>query len=496
MHVDTIVALSTPPGVGALAVVRLSGPAALVVLGRVAPDLDRSPTPRVSHLARIVDPRTSEELDRALVTVYPAPASYTGEDVVEVSGHGGWLAPALVVAACVAAGARPAEPGEFTRRAYLNGKLDLVQAEAVLDLVQSRSRALHHAALHQLERGLSSRISELRERLIHLEALLAHHIDFPEEDDAPVPRERILEHARDVETSLARLLETAPQGELLREGALTVLAGRPNAGKSSLFNALIGEDRAIVTEYPGTTRDALEAVVSVGSFPFRLVDTAGLRESAEPVERIGIEVARRFLDRADLVLLCVDGQVDDHSVEARFLAEMADRPVVIVRTKADLPHRSADLAVVTSVDHRAPTPPGDPEQSSAATETALRVPATLGGEPLAASRSAHVAGEIDVSVVTGQGMDALQELLPSLVYGGLVRAGADVPVLTRARHSAAVGEALVELRAFVSAMEAGVPAELAATHLRPAEAALEELLGTIPPEEVLDRLFREFCIGK
>jgi tRNA modification GTPase len=458
VEVDTIVAVSTPPGAGAVAVVRLSGPAALDVLRQVAPSLPRSPAPRSSHLARIVEPATGAEVDRALVTFFAGPASYTGEDVVEISGHGGWLAPSLVVNACVQAGARRAEAGEFTRRAYLNGKLDLVQAEAVLDLVESRSPALHRAALRHLERGLSDRISELRSRLVHLEALLAHHIDFPEEDDAPVPRERILEEARDVLASLALLLETAPEGELLREGALAVLAGRPNAGKSSLFNALIGEERAIVTEHPGTTRDAIEAVVSLGGFPFRLVDTAGLRDDPEPVERIGIDVARRFLERADLVLLCVDA-VGGDGVESRFLEEVGERPVVVVRTKADL----------------AIAPEGGAE------DPAL---------------SAAAAGDVQVSVVTGQGLGALRKLLPALVYEGLVRASSDVPVLTRARHTAAVRQAFEEVAAFVSAVEAGVPAELAATHVRPAESALEELLGVISPDEILDRLFGEFCIGK
>jgi tRNA modification GTPase len=407
---------------------------------------------------------SGDEVDRALATLFPAPASYTGEDVVEISGHGGWLAPALVLDACVAAGARRAEPGEFTRRAYLNGKLDLVQAEAVLDLVQGRSHALHAAALHQLERGLSARISELREKLVHLEVLLAYHIDFPDEDEPPVPRERILAHARDVQASLEWLLATAPEGELLREGALSVLAGRPNAGKSSLFNALIGEERAIVTELPGTTRDALEAVVSLGGFPFRLVDTAGLRESDERVERLGIEVARRFVDRADLILLCVDGSAEDASVETRFIREVAARPIVIVNTKSDLAARRARSALEG-------IGPGE-----------------HGG--------AHVAGQVDLSVFSGEGLASLKELLPSLVYGGLVRSGGDVPVLTRARQTAAARVALDEVSAFAVALEAGVPAELAATHLRPAETALEELLGVISPEEVLDRLFREFCIGK
>jgi len=455
---DTIAGIATAPGVGGVAVVRLSGGGALAALQRIARGLPERPEPRRASLTRIVDPASGAEVDRALVTVFFAPHSFTGEDVVEISGHGGWLAPALVLEACLAAGARRADPGEFTRRAYLNGKLDLIQAEAVLDLVEGRSLALHRAALHQLDRGLSARLGALRERLVHLEALLAHHLDFPDEDEPPVPLERILRESAEVEAELELLAGTAPEGELLREGALTVLAGRPNSGKSSLFNALVGEERAIVTDVPGTTRDAIEAVVSLGGFPFRLVDTAGLRRGAGAVEGLGIEVARRYLARADLVLFCVEAGRDALTVEERgFLEDLRGRPVVCVATKSDVAAGHAER------------------------------PTMRGG----------FSGRVEVSAHTGAGLGALRELLPSLVFGGLVGTGGeDVPVLTRARHTAGVRLALNEVRAFGAALAAGVPAEFAATHLRPAESALEELLGVISSEDVLDRLFGEFCIGK
>ena len=452
---DTIAAISTAPGVGAVALVRVSGSRSSAVLAALAPDLGAL-APREARVAAIHDPGTREPIDQAIVVRYPGPASYTGEDVIEIWGHGGWLGPALVLDACLAVGARMAEAGEFTRRAYLNGRMDLVQAEAVTDLIGGRSRALRRAALGQLDRGLSARVADLRSGLVGLEALLVHHLDFPEEDDAPAPVARIAERADDLAAALAQLLDTAAEGELLREGALAVLAGLPNSGKSSLFNALLGQERAIVTEVPGTTRDALEATVALGGFPFRLVDTAGLRESEDRVERIGVEVARRYLAAADLVLLCVEGSRALGTDERAFL-EAADAPVVVVRTKADLGAEPTGLSL---------EPP----------------------------RGAYAA--VRVSALRGQGLGELRELLPRLTYRGLVAARADAPVLTRARQARAVESALGEVRAFARALRDGVGPEVASAHLRPAETALEELLGVITPEDVLDCVFAEFCVGK
>jgi len=459
MNTDTIVALATPPGVSALAVVRLSGPRAIDVICKLCPELSPDSDPGRPHLTRVIDPETGNQLDRSLITLFRAPASYTGEDMVEVSSHGGWLVPALVQDACGSAGARQAEAGEFTRRAYLNGKMDLIQAEAVLDLIEGRSRAMHAAAVHQVERGLSSRIGELREAIVHLEALLMHHLDFPEEDDPPVSRDVIVGEANALAEALDALLSAAPEGELLREGAVTVLAGRPNSGKSSLFNALIGEERAIVTDDPGTTRDALESVVSFGGYPFRLVDTAGLRESDGEVERLGIEVARRYLERANLILFCSEAGEGLSQEGTDFLREVEGTPVVLLRTKSDLVGNS----------------PGEVDEGWRELGLALSVP---------------------VSIVTGEGMEEIRELLPSLVFGGLVEGGGEVPILTRRRQTRRVRAAHGEIVEFSAALTEGVPAEVAATHLRPAETALEEVLGIISQEDVLTHLFQEFCIGK
>lgn len=477
MEVDIIVAVATPPGRGALALLRLSGPGAFDVLRRVAPGLPSSLPPRRAALVALVDPADGGLLDRGLVTCFPGPGSYTGEDLAEISVHGGPLLVEMVEAALVTAGARRAEPGEFTRRAVLHGKLDLIRAEAVADLIDADSPARHRAALHQVEGGLSQRLAGLREEVLEVEALVMHHVDFPDEDDPPVSVERVVEAAREVESRLARLLETAPEGELLKEGAVAVLAGRPNAGKSSLYNALIGEERAIVTPEPGTTRDALETRISLGGYPFRLVDTAGLREGAGDVERRGIEVARRHLSGADLILLCLPVDEEWGPGEEAFAEEQVSGgsgrpPVLVVRTCADRTPGAGD-----EVGSRGSTGPG------ARTDE---------GGP----EAPWLAGTIRVSVRTGEGLVRLREAAAALVYRGLVASRTDAPLLTRRRQREGVSRAHAEVMGFGEALERGVPAEAAVSHLKEAEGALEELLGVITTDDILDRVFARFCIGK
>lgn len=448
---DTVAAIATAPGRAAVALLRISGPDAFGVLRRVAPSLRELPAPRVQTLLSIRHPETGALLDRCLVTRFPAPASYTGEDTVEVTTHGGTLVPQLVLDTLLAAGARAAEPGEFTRRALLNGKLDLLQAEAVADLIDGSSPALHQAAVHQMERGLSRRIEALREALLGAEALLAYSIDFPEEDEPPVPPARIRAQVGEVARQIRALLATAPEGELLREGALVVLAGRPNSGKSSLFNALLGTERAIVTEIPGTTRDALEATLTIGGYPFRLVDTAGLRVTEDRVEGMGIEVARRYLAGAELVLFCAEGAGALEADEQEFLQGVQPERTLRLRTK---------------MDHPAPEP----------VDTA--------GAGLA------------VSAHTGRGLEQLRELLLGRAFGGLRATAGEAPLVTRRRHARALTVALREAEEFSRAMDGGVPAEFAAVHLRDAAGALEELIGVLYPDDVLDRVFGQFCVGK
>jgi tRNA modification GTPase len=450
--VDTIAAISTPPGRSAIAVVRASGPRITEIIVRT---LGASLPERRPLLRWLKHPEGGYRVDRVLATYFPAPHSYTGEDVVELSCHGGALAPQLVLDALLAAGARQAEAGEFTRRAFLNGKLDLLQAEAILDLVDGRSRAQHRAAVHQLERGLSKRIGELREAIVRCEALLVYDIDFPEEDDGPVPGREIDKAAREVLSKIDGLLETAAEGELLREGALTVIAGLPNAGKSSLFNALCGVERVIVTDEPGTTRDAVEALVSLGDYPFRLVDTAGLREAEGTVERLGVEVARRYLAGADIVLFCVEAGRHPGDEELDFLTGLEGSAPIVVRTKSDL------VA---------------PEERGSSPEL---------GAP-----------QVFASTVTGDGLRELSDRLVEAAFSGSLALEPEAPLVTRERHARELRRAHGEVEAFLAARSSSVAPEVAATHLRAAAHALEELLGVIAPDDLLAHVFAEFCIGK
>lgn len=459
---DTIVAIASPPGRGALAVVRLSGPAALAIARRVI-----APWPSTSRratLAAICDPTTGALIDRAVVTVYHMPASYTGEDLVEISSHGGSVVPPAVMKALVQSGARPALPGEFTRRAVLNGKMDILQAEAVADLVDARSTAMHGAALAQLDGGLSRRIEALRSALLDLEALLAYDIDFPEEDDGPVPAARIDTASANLVASLTALAATAATGQIIRDGALVAIVGEPNVGKSSLFNALLGQPRAIVSDVPGTTRDAIEAVLDPGTVPLRLADTAGLRQPGDALERLGIDVSERYLREAQLVLACGDTP-DSRRVAIAHATRLTDVPLLIVATKCD-------------------TAPGG-----------MGAPDVTGHERHAVGASlldAH-----PVSAETGFGLPALVDLMEQQLVSSYSATGSDSPILTRARHRLAIERASAELTAFRAAWFDGhLPAPVAATHLRTAIVALEDLIGAVEIDDILDRVFSTFCIGK
>ena len=441
---DPIVALATPPGRSALALVRLSGVGAFEVAAKIIDEFTVEPA-RTGRLAAFLD-SGGDAVDRGLYFAYPAPNSFTGDDTVECSCHGGLVVPARLLAAFQAAGARQALPGEFTRRALLNGKLDLLQAEAIGDLIDATATVQARTALHQLDGALSRRIGGLRDRLLDLLALLDYDVDFPEEDDGPVPRERIIAAADALSSDVKTLLATAPVGERLTQGALVVLAGRPNVGKSSLFNALLGTERALVTEVPGTTRDTIEAHVEFEGWPVRLADTAGIWDAPGALDRLGVDVSRRYLGAADLVLVCVeaDGELES---EDRDLLESG--PSLLLRTKAD---RGA------------------------------------GG---------HADGALRVSAVTGEGLGDLRRAVSTALFDQGKLAHADLePMLTRERHRHALERALSELMQARGLMGPGGEPVLVAHHVRQAALALDGLIGVVDVEDVLDRVFSRFCVGK
>lgn len=441
MHSEPIVALATPPGRSALAVIRLTGTGSLAVAARVVRGF-RSAPDRSARFAGFRD-ATGALIDRGVYTVFLGPRSATGEDTVEFSCHGGLTVPARLQAALEAAGARPAPRGEFTRRAVLNGKLDLLQAEAVGDLIDAETPVQSRVALGQLEGGLSRRIAGLRRGLLELLALLAYEVDFPEEDDGPVSRERLEEQRAVVGRQLDALLATAPLAERVRRGAMVVLTGRPNVGKSSLFNALLGVDRAVVTEIPGTTRDAIESPAVFLDWPIRLVDTAGLAETRVRLDQLGQAMSRRYLEAADLVVECDDGVVAD-AVAAG--AGVAGAPLLRVRTKSDL---------------------GAPDGA-----------------------------RLGVSVVTGEGLGEFKSRVVEQLFAAGAALGDLEPALTRDRHRQALERAASELGATRTHLAPGGDPVLAAHHVQEAVRALDQLIGQVDVEEILSQLFSAFCVGK
>jgi tRNA modification GTPase len=421
----------------------MSGPGAFEIAAQC---LDPWPLEtRRATLVRVHAPQDRQEIDRALATAFESPHSFTGERVVEISTHGGALAPAATLAALVRAGAREAEAGEFTRRALMHGKIDLVQAEAIGDLIDAPSARYYRAALGQLSGALTRAVNGIRESLLELEALLAYDVDFPEEDDGPIPRERVGEAAFVARAAIERLLATLPAARISREGAVVVLAGLPNTGKSSLFNALVGEARAIVTEFAGTTRDAIDALVEGDSYPLRLIDTAGLRDATDPVERIGVEVSSHWLARADVVLAC--GR-NPGELEATCRAVASHGALVIrVRTMADLGQAGASA-------------------------------------------------DVHVSAHTGEGLPQLRAAISSAL-DSRYHIAPETPMILRARHEHALRHAAAEITDFVNAWRDGsLPATVAAVHVRAAIASLDTLIGGIDVDDVLARVFERFCVGK
>jgi tRNA modification GTPase len=449
---DLIVARATPPGPGAIAILRADGPGAADLARRLfRPEGRRHPAdaPRRAIYGSWIATDSEELIDRGLCLFMRAPRSYTGNDLVEFQCHGGAAVVRRLLAAAVALGARPAEPGEFTRRAFLNGRMDLAQAEAVADLIRAETDAAARAAQAQLDGGLSDRVTALRKRLIDLAAEIEARIDFPDEDLGVADRARLDSDFSTLLDGLGALAALRGRGRLLREGLRIALVGPPNVGKSSLLNALARTDRAIVTPHPGTTRDTVECLIDLGGVPVTLIDTAGIRDSDDPVEALGIERSRRVLADADMVIEVRDAASPDPPSEFRIAGR---RPDLVVDNKIDL----------------------------------------LGDTPNAAPTDA---ARLPLSALTGDGLEALEARLLMLMHGEAAAGGRDAFAINE-RHAGLIDAALEALRQARAAWVSGEGSELVMIDLRDALAALDELLGLTAHEAVLDRIFERFCLGK
>lgn len=449
---DTIVAVATPSGRGGLGVVRLSGPEAERI-GRALIGRDEPLQPRHATFARAVDAVSSRVVDQVVVTYFEAPHSFTGDHTVEISAHGSPVLLQRIVELALAAGARLAEPGEFTLRAHLNGRVDLVQAEAIADLVDAVTPLQARAAMDQLEGTLTAAIAGVDDTLLDLTARLEASLDFPEEGFHFITREETSARIGDVATRLEALAREGRRGRIVREGRLVVITGPPNAGKSSLFNALVGAARAIVTDLPGTTRDLLTERVDIHGVPISLVDTAGLREAADAIEAEGVARARQAQSIAALTLVVIDGS-QPWSADVETIVSSAAKPRLVVVNKSDLP----------------------------AAARGVMLPEDIAGETLR------------VSAVSGEGLDALRAALVSGLGAG--EDTRDAPAMSNARHLALVERAATRVEAAREAMAADATEEIILVELSAARQALEELTGRRTPDDLLVHIFSRFCVGK
>jgi tRNA modification GTPase len=453
---DTIVAISTPPGRGGIGIVRLSGPQAVVIATSLL-RLRHPLVPAQVRLAEVLDPATGQRLDEAVVTWFAAPNSYTTEDVIEIAAHGAPVVLEFLVRACIAGGARLARPGEFTERAFFSGRLDLMQAEAVRDLIDAQTLYQAKIASEQLGGALSRRVRPLKQKLVGLIAELEAGIDFAEDDVAVAPDATVLLRIADVVLPLRELAAGFAYGRLVHDGFSLAIVGRPNTGKSSLFNRLVQRERAIVTATPGTTRDLVTERVSLGGIPVDLMDTAGLREAMDEAESIGVEKTREALADADLVLLVLDATAPQlHAEEQKLLAQLAGRCALVARNKMDL------------------LPSGQMEDAAQTGGTCLPV--------------------VPTSAVTGEGIAALWEQILSLVRGD----GAETEngLVTNLRQQQAVTAALEALVTATRAVETHVPHEMLLLDLYNALRALDALTGETTSDDILNLIFSTFCIGK
>ncbi|RXZ83867.1 tRNA uridine-5-carboxymethylaminomethyl(34) synthesis GTPase MnmE [Paenibacillaceae bacterium] len=459
MMEDTIAAISTAVGEGGIAVIRVSGEQAVPTAARIfrgGSNLLEAPSHTV-HYGRIVEPATDEAVEEVLLTVMKGPRSFTAEDVVEISTHGGYISVKKVLDLVLRQeGVRAAEPGEFTKRAFINGRIDLAQAEAVIDLIRSKSDKAFSIALKQVDGKLSRLIKQLRGEVIELLAHIEVNIDYPEHDVEEMTGKYIHEQCNLVIAKIDRLLQTASEGKILREGITTAIVGRPNVGKSSLLNALAQDNKAIVTDIPGTTRDVIEEFVTVGGIPLKLLDTAGIRETTDVVERIGVERSHHALNEADLILLVLNYHEPLHDDERQLIEQLRDRQVIVIVNKTDLPQQ-------LHLD---------------------RLDPALAPEAI-----------VKMSVLHEEGLEQLEAAISNLFFSGLLET-ADMTYVSNARHIALLKQARQSLLDAIDASTSGIPIDIIQIDVRTAWEQLGEIVGDSAGDSLIDQIFSQFCLGK
>lgn len=458
MYEDTIAAISTALGEGSIAVIRISGPEAIAIADSIfrGKSLLRDAITHTVHYGWVRDPDSSSRIDEVLVTVMKAPRSFTMEDVVEIGCHGGIISVRKILDLLLKSGARLAEPGEFTKRAFLNGRIDLAQAEAVMDLIRSKSDQAFAIALRQSGGVLSQQIHTIRKQLVELMAHIEVNIDYPEHDVEEMTNAFIRDHVISAIAHIEQLLASAQQGKVIREGILTAIIGRPNVGKSSLLNELTQQNRAIVTDIPGTTRDIIEELVTVGGIPLLLMDTAGIRDSLDPVEQIGVEKSRNAIAQADLVLMVLDQGERLTGDELNLLEQVRERPVILILNKADLP-AAIDVAELESYCSRE------------------RI--------------------VSMSMMEHTGILQLEKAIQSMFFNGELQS-ADLTYVSNARHIGLLHQAKACLNEALTSTDQWMPIDLVQIDIRRAWEQLGEIVGDNAHESLLDQIFSQFCLGK
>lgn len=454
---ETIAAISTPPGEGAIAIVRLSGDEAVAIAERVfrGKNLTKVPTHTINY-GHIVDPDNGLTIDEVMVSVMRAPKTFTREDVVEINTHGGIVATQRVLQLVIGAGARMAEPGEFTKRAFLNGRIDLTEAESVMDVIRAKTDRAAQVAVDQLGGNLRELIGGLRQDILNTLAQVEVNIDYPEYDTEQMTALAMQDCAAHATAKLDELLATAQGGKILREGLATAIVGRPNVGKSSLLNYLLHEDKAIVTDVAGTTRDVLEEYVNVRGVPLRLVDTAGIHATEDKVEKIGVERSKKALVAADLVLLVLDASRPLTNEDRELLDATKGKKRIVVLNKQDLP---------SQIDQRELAACVEPNEL------------------------------ISTSITSATGVDELEVRIARLFFGGIENSQNTV-VVSNARQAGLMRQAKNSLQAVVDGLAAGMPLDLVQIDLTEGWTKLGEITGEAAPDELITTLFSQFCLGK